>query len=267
VTPTGPIRVCVHVHEAYARKDDQGACFDVTVKLDGDLDDALNAFGAVTTDRGLAADIAARPGDYRLVVENELVAGRPWLRDVCAGQCARLTITKIQNRLRGGGGGSEEEKRKLVKRLQAVTNCQDLVDDYYQYELEAMCKDLGVRGYTKDTSANALAQLLFNTYRPGREISSFFGVKTKPDPPRVSAAAKPEGRPTAKRQPSENTDTAVNGDGEAGGPYADATKRRCLAARTGSTSALTQVSSHARTHTCAPTRTHGRAPGARPKPK
>ena len=60
MTPTGPIRVCVH--GAYARKDDQGACADLTVAPDGDLDDALDAFGAVTTDRGLAADIAAREG-------------------------------------------------------------------------------------------------------------------------------------------------------------------------------------------------------------
>ncbi len=263
MTPTGPIRVCVH--GAHARKDDLGACADANVKPDGDLDDALVAFGAVTTVRGLAADIAARPGEYRLVIGNELVAGRPWLRDVCAGECAHLTITKIHSHLRGGGGDSEEEKRKLVQTLQAVKNWEDLVKDYHQYTLQAMCKDLGVRGYTKDTTADALAQLLFTTYRPLREISSFFGVKTKADPPRVSAAAEPEGRPTAKRQPSDTTDTAANG--EAGGPYADATKRRCLAARTGSTSALTQVSSHARTHTCAPTRTHGRAPGARPKPK
>jgi hypothetical protein len=238
VTATGPIRVCVH--GAYARKDDQGACFDVTVKLDGDLDDALNAFGAVTTDRGLAADIAARPGDYRLVVENKLVAGRPLLRDVCAGECAHLTMTKIHTHLRGGGGGSEEEKRKLVNKLQAVSNWKDLVHDYHQYQLLAMCRDLAVGGYTKDTSADALAQLLFKTYRPGREISSFWRVKTTPDPPLVSAADEPEGRPTAKRQPSETTDTSVNG--EAGGPYADTdAKRRCLAARPGWTSPTTAM--------------------------
>jgi hypothetical protein len=213
---------------------------------------------------GLAA-YACKKGSYVL-----LCLGKSWpptvtVADMCGIKSVAGCSMSLHVLVRGGapsevngGAPSEEEKRKLVKTLQAVKNWQDLVKGYYQYELQAMCKDLGVGGYSKDTSADALAQLLFKSYRPVREISSYWSVKTKPEPPRVSAAAEREGRPTAKRQPSDTTDTAVNG--EAGGPYAVTdVKRRCLAARTGSTSALPHVSSHARTHTCAPTRTHGRA--------
>ena len=212
------------------------------------------------------AEMLAQPSlaDYACKTDNYVINsnGKSWhpsfTVDVICGNRFTPGCHMTVHILVRGGAPSEEEKRKLVKTLQAVKNWQDLVKGYYQYELQAMCKDLGVGGYSKDTSADALAQLLFKSYRPVREISSYWSVKTEPEPPRVSAAAEREGRPTAKREPSDTTDTAVNG--EAGGPYAATDiKRRCLATRTGSTSALPHVSSHARTHTCAPTRTHGRA--------